>query len=662
MPYRQSGLSRTLPKDFTFHDLADPKTPTKPERELEVPPPPHHSSSYRLRRPRLDLFLGERDSMPFSSPDVPLPSIEFSRDLTEISSHSSLIPSTEPSSVGLLEVPPRQRLDFKTPPAQVIDTAVDGYRNWREESVTVPADPIIRPSSACSNVSDSSVSSSGSYLSRPSLGESCTSPESEIHDPFLSYPLKKHPVESPSKPAKQHGPPPNRWTGPRWTREMDNHLWNTYQMYLQDPTITPFKTMPGSLPPLGVSHRVAREARRTWSKVKFNPSRKRNHDALQQDDADDRQGFPWPGVRSGSSTPKASAVTQKPFWPRYDASTRKRLKQLCRRKFSIAPHYQRLLQSRSPSPFPELIPQFPSSGPSRRSSYSHPASFTRDLGVSLVSSSLPETIPEAVFGNELPRLGASEPSSSVVGERGGNALESWSGDNLLAAQGPPSVVPRLGSPFVYHTWGPDNSRRHLRPTAPTDLRGTVHVTGPVRRPALPDSFTNANKRRAIRPLEDDINPDGANLPLLGDLAEGNMNLNNRRVRIRNRGATLGGLSSRERLSQLFTPPSQSNSNNDQLLSASSSIRPPAEEIKRLGSPFRSDAWQPPRSPRHAPSRSDPAILSSLARIASRRQSTGNCVLPRDQTSTSSDQVEGSSDANTGPLPKNNLHTPVSQDW
>ena len=38
---------------------------------------------------------------------------------------------------------------------------------------------------------------------------------------------------------------------------MDNHLFNVYQMYLADPSVTPFKTVPGSIPPTGVCHRVA---------------------------------------------------------------------------------------------------------------------------------------------------------------------------------------------------------------------------------------------------------------------------------------------------------------------------------------------------------------------------------------------------------------------
>ncbi|KMP01078.1 hypothetical protein CIHG_01368 [Coccidioides immitis H538.4] len=620
MDHKQPALSRTLPKDFTFHAFDEPRTPTRPVKELEIPPPPHHSS-YRLRRPPLDILsnLGY-NAMPFCSPDVPLPSIEFSKEV-DTSSSSLDTNLTRHTSPGRLEVPPPQRRDPKTPEAQVREDIVGECRSWREESVTSGSDPIPRPSSACSNTSDSSVSSSGSFGSHPSFGGSCTSFESEIHDPFLahSFPDRKQPLESPSKPAIARNVSPQFPGGHRWTSEMDNHLWNAYQLYLQDPTITPFKTVPGSVPPLGVSHRVAREARRTWPRVKHGLAKKHGQDTSQELES---KADPTSEARSGSCTPKPGVVNSKPFWPRSDASTRKRLKQLCRRRFSIAPHYQRLLQSRSPSPFPELFIRSSSSSLSM-GSYGASNPFARDLGVSLVATSLPASIPAVTIENKHVNSEQTNWFNNVAEQP--LAMEPQTKSELqpprnLVDEGP-ATVPRLGSPFMYHTWGPDTSRRHLRPVPPANVPETIH--GPIgsrlRSSIPPEMITSAHKRRAMNQLDDEISPDRNAPPdLLPEPSKDEKkNPNYRRVRLRNRGATTSGLSSRERLNQLFTPPSHFGSNESKasaLPATSSQAEPRKEEIKRLGSPFNSDrcAGRSLQS-RHAPSRSEPFILARPTR-------------------------------------------------
>ncbi|EEP76232.1 predicted protein [Uncinocarpus reesii 1704] len=619
MHNKSPGLSRTLPKDFMFHAFDEPRTPARAPKELEVPPPPHHSS-YRLRRPRLDILSNlEHNTMPFCSPDVALPSIEFSQ---EADSSSDPLNSNLPghTSRGHLEVPPRQRCDPKTPEAQVRGDIVEESRSWREETIASRSDPIPRPSSACSNISDSSVSSHGSFGSHPSFGGSCTSPESEIQDPFLahSFPEQKQAFESPCKPTATRGLSLQLPRGSRWTSEMDNHLWNTYQIYLQDPTITPFKTVPGSVPPLGVSHRVAREARKTWPRVKHNLAKRQGRNMSQKTASDVEQAAE---ERSGSCTPTAGVVDSTPLWPRSNASTRKRLKQLCRRRYSIAPHYQRLLQSRSPSPFPEPFIRSSNSWYGTGSSEAGSNPFARDLGVSLVATSLPACISEATIENSNMNTDQANWFNNVAEHQPlatASQSQYFAHHSNLAAENP-VAIPRLGSPFMYHTWGPESSRR-MRPATPANIPETVHGTGPRLRSSIPpEMLTNAHKRRAMNQLEDEISPDRNAFPdiLQEPLQDGKKNPNYRRVRLRNRGATTSGLSSRERLNQLFTPPSLFGSNEGSTngpQSSSSVAEPPKEEIKRLGSPFNSDRCSN-RSlqPRHAPSRSEPFILTKPLR-------------------------------------------------
>ncbi|KAL2373414.1 hypothetical protein RJ035_008077 [Blastomyces gilchristii] len=698
MPYRQPGLSRTLPKDFTFYtgnEQARPRTPEQHTKELTMPPPPSHHSSCRFRRPRLTM---ENQRELFCSPDIPLPSIELSHDAS--ASVADIFDMAAPQLItdNALQVPPRGRVDPRTPPAQIRGTPVDERPCWTYGD----ADPIQRPSSACSNFSDSSAASSTSYISHPSMGESCTSPESEIQDPFLSYPITsdaKQEPETPSKPSNvQEKPGRIATTGPKWTAEMDNHLWNSYQIYLQDPRITPFKMVPGSVPPLGVSHRVAREARKAWFRSK---NRQKNggpstvtsasvpviHAEDVCGDGNKQRATDDSAIRSGSTTPTASTAAPKPTWPRSDSSTRRRLKELCKRKFSIAPHYQRLLQSRSPSPFMETFPESTARTPLQLGvSHRRAASFaTRDLGVSLVSSSLPTQVAELgppvndLVGNssendwfnnisgehELPPLSSqnrhSDPSSS---------LDHYYHSKTTRALSNP--IPRLGSPFMYHTWGPGSSRRRLRSVTPASQCETIHTASlKTRSPgARIDPLGNAHKRRALHQLEDELDSSGGSLqrpfPDLIRQPRYNDIIGQRRIRVRNRGVTTGAIGgSRGRLDQLFNPPApfsafsgtsstsiytatdtaaattvttgaregasdrqeaqkQDNNINHNISTIDHHLRL-GDDIKRLGSPFHSDPFtkyfnkrrhMPSHSPRHAPSLSDPFISTSFANMLS----------------------------------------------
>ncbi|KKY23006.1 hypothetical protein UCRPC4_g03011 [Phaeomoniella chlamydospora] len=388
-------------------------------------------------------------------------------------------------------------------------------------------------------------------------------------------------------------------------------------MYLQDPTITPFKTVPGSLPPLGVCHRVAREAKRTWPKA--------------SKDQEERFRFVSPfaqpvevsmtSPRSGSSTPTGAAP--KIFWPK-ESSTRRRLKELCKRKFSIAPHYQRLLQSRSPSPFLDSFIRRPAS----RSSTLPPtedttmAFATRDLGVSLMSTSASGPLAQlAVETHE--QMDSDDWFNDPITPQKSTPASSSLSQGHLEASGhllPPSTLPKLASPFTYNTWGPTRSRRSQRPAL--NQFDTIHATGPhLLSPARLDPFTNAHKRRAQNQLDQELSPGGSDIQdnlqkLFSPTSSGDVS--QRRVRLRNRGFTLGAADARERLDSLFTPPNDmSMTQFDEPSNKPAGLAPPAlDDAKRLGSPFELDSKKSFRShsrtPRHAASSSESFITKSFA--------------------------------------------------
>lgn len=403
---------------------------------------------------------------------------------------------------------------------------------------------------------------------------------------------------------------------------MDKHLWNVYQMYLQDPTITPFKTVPGSLPPLGVCSRVAREAKHTWPRASRNSDRLSERCELRNvfDDSYAVSSSPPERLygRSGSSTPTAVGDdVPKTLWPK-ESTTRKRLKELCKRKVSIAPHYQRLLQSRSPSPF---IDHFGRHCSSSRSSRQSSVSLTRDLNVSLVASGA--TGPLAQLAAEDSPVDASDEwFNTPVAVAPESATHTTSRGLGIDPATVGSSIPRLGSPFMYNTWGPVRSKKNSA-RASFNTFDTVHATGTrLLSPANVDPFSNAHKRRAQYQLEDELSPGGSSVRQ--DMQElvfsGNTEgkLSQRRVRLRNRGVTLGAVSSREGLNDLFNPVSQhAEPTGPSTINLGGSLAVPNnDDVKRLGSPFELDKDKSfrHRTPRHAPSMSDPFVSGPFSRI------------------------------------------------
>lgn len=632
-------MSTTLPRNFApmgLDGVDEPRTPDQTFAELPLPPPPHHST-LRVRRPRINMddFMGRNNALPaalFAS-DIPIPSIEVPKQ-TAMDRPIWHQRRTEPSpSEKLRATSYRNGLSPHTPPAQSKPTQEETEQIFWDRQ---------RSSSSCSTRSDSSFSSNSSFTSRPtSFGGSATSPECDLQDPFMSRSFNL----IPATPTKRSKSLTNATTTTsahsrfRWTVEMDNHLWNVYQMYLADPSITPFKAALGVIPPLGVCNRVARVARRTWSKATKVPRQMVKRHSF-RDVMDDMYA-----VRE--KTPKLPSSTESPGdTPQHGFSvgsksqfpdknvTRRRFKELCRQKFSITPHYQRLRESRSPSPFTDQFSLHSSKsrtsrGASRQSTTSYT---TRDLGISLVASGATGPLAQLVTGDSPPMqsddwfntpvASSSQTNSSPPAGLGIN------NDSLA----PASSVPRLASPFTYNTWdGPARPRRN--PLPDISHYDTISATGQrLLSPVRLDPFSNAHKRRAQHQLEDELSPGGSDIRNQNTRQElvftGAGDISQRRIRLRSRGATLGAsLDSRDRLNRLFSPPlpQLDTSTIDAAPPLSGLVAPEQDDRhKRLGSPFELEANKRSnrtKSPRHISCLSDPFVSNPFA-STSNTQSIG----------------------------------------
>jgi len=674
---RKPQISITLPRNFAPLGLDgsdEPKTPDQTFAELKLPPPPHHST-LRIRRPRVNMenFQSRNNALPatlFAS-DIPIPSsgqpmrTEFSLPSTVFDADTPLA-SVEPPSSPLrpsyhhsisepifsdrLLLPAQKELPPRTPPTQTKITPEYKHHAWGMH----------RAASVCSVRSDSSVSSCGTFTTRPtSFDGSATSPDLDGQDPFSPSKVNIIPDTPSRKSKKVRLNSILARDNTRWTIEMDNHLFNVYQLYLADPTVTPFKTVPGSIPPTGVCHRVARRAKETWPRASLIPTpiikRYKMRSVFdKRTTARDRTPEPNDFLRTDANDARGT-------WPS-ESATRRRLKQLCKEKFTISAHYQRLRESRSPSPFHE---QFVRRTPSRatRSVSCQPEDEsvtygTRELGISLVASGATAPLAQLVTGDS-PFLDQKSEEWFNTPMENKAQLQPPSGLGIATDPtklAPAATNPRLASPFNYSTWnGRSNKSTHRRQVSQNQWN-TMHATGSrLLSPFRPetDMSLNANKRRAQHNLEDELSPSGSNIgnrkldveipssslfdkkdPAQDLFFSGAGDINQRRIRMRNRGATLGAVSNQERIERLFTPPIIQTPTPDNgsgippvpslppsltsfAATSASSSHLHAPEIdpmqRRLGSPFEMDSNKRSyrsKPSRHVPSLSDPFISTS----------------------------------------------------
>ncbi|KAL9600738.1 MAG: hypothetical protein Q9219_002979 [cf. Caloplaca sp. 3 TL-2023] len=631
MPRDRPQLSITLPRNFTFHytEGEEPKTPEREEpTPTTVPSPPHAYRVKRRVRPSIQTSTRTQARLTEQLHNAPVPTIETPatmgpeplRPVPQRLSVETTDGYLAPSAVRPFMTVPRPR----TPTMQRVQ--LSEYMRATPPPRNI-GDSIIRPLSRCSITSDSSDESSGSLTSYPSLGGSCTSPESDAPDPFVLPPMQKSTLGL--KPDflamtqnSQGIPKAPKQASVNWTSEMDKHLWSTYTQYIQDPTVTPFKTLPGSAPPLGVCHRVARLARRTW----------RGAGQILRSPFSEQASTTTSGC-TGSGPPKTNGIAMQSAsaWPKSSSSTRRRLRFLVKRKPTIAPHYQRLL--RSPSPYS-------SSSQARSAQASSPlcqeqtAFDTRDIQFSLTTSTAATMQPDGP-------LAQLSQGSSV--RRQQQQLDQYNDPPVPWASPPaaPSSDPnfesqphgsaaepcRLGSPFAgSRTWGPSRSKQHVRPMTPRAQSSQQATTmGPALKSPVRFSsrnpYSSINKRRAQHQLEEELSPGGSDKRnLIEELFGGHPEGRHRRVR--SRGFSLGDVHGNTRLESLFKQqsPEQQSPHPPSESSTAGGLQPPqaGEPIQRLGSPFSlsGSGSMPARRPsRHLASSSlsafDPGNFASI---------------------------------------------------
>ncbi|KAI9789073.1 MAG: hypothetical protein M1833_002771 [Piccolia ochrophora] len=627
MPPIRPKLSITLPRNFTFH-YTDGQEPKSPETVEEAPTrPPSPPRPYRLRaRRRPAIPVGQSINTATASSllqDIPIPTIETTNLHTrDFPAMNRTAPIPTPVEGFLAPIPTRRRI-FASRTSSGRDVtplpALDTERsNWGPEREISPEDSISRPLSACSISSNSSGSSSATSASIPSTGGSCTSPESDASDPFVyirNNEKGKQLLETTALGVVSPNSRTHPLKRPQWTEEMDKHLWTTYLLYLQDPTVTPFRVNPGGVPPLGVCHRVAREAKRTWRGSRASLLTKSNSTSTLTDthgsqvlrDVNDEAHAVR--VESAASTDKDSGSvtptgpeTQKVLlkWPRSESATRRRLRGLCKRKNGPSASQRPRLQSRSPTPFQRSGPRLASPF----GGFDEPRFATQDMSLSLSMS----TSSTMRHDSALARLAHENVDSQHVNDewfgqplghpsgRSGPPLHSGLGIDGLNTR---NTFPRLGSPFAGKSRPTTLQSSHLRPPSPPRTQSdSTAMVGPTLHSPLelkaPIAFSSL-KRRAVHQLEEELSPGGTDIrgSIFQDLFGAPADSSHRRVR--SRGFSLGDVSEGSRVSTLITPPTIYDPMNSSEFADVQSFdgpdqgkaTPPSlfDRSQRLGSPF-----------------------------------------------------------------------------
>jgi hypothetical protein len=386
----------------------------------------------------------------------------------------------------------------------------------------------------------------------------------------------------------------------KWTPEMDQHLENTYIMYLRDPRVTPFKTLPGVPPPLGVCSRVANKAKRTWNPHK--QSTPSPLDAILESEPTQREGSP-DTIRPETSASKD--LKQQPQWPRSDAATRRRLRRLVKGKPALSAHYQRLLRTRSPSPFTS------STAPGRSSEPPSAPFAGRDMKMSLITSTSSSMQPEGPLAQLA--SDASAPSSEAqrqesqrtsrpadwfarIGRSHAHQKSLSLQSGLSLENEPHQPITTLASPFDDTT-----TRSHLlNSMSTTKSLGRSEFNGKnVKVPSLDSPIEMMGAPTLPRSLKRRFKSDEEKprRPVLQDVF--GPSTEDSGV-VRNRGFSVGAVRAADNLTKIFEPPASSSSSpaDSEMTEAPpadmshlgpigcrSAPRRLAEPVPRLGSPF-----------------------------------------------------------------------------
>lgn len=567
MFYQHSNGSSTLPRGFRFHHEEGDR-PTTPEPlvpdEPEQPSPPR-PTRLRVRRRNASSFQAPTEQFLASvaAADVPIPTIEVPQIDTHITEDSEM-PDRENLSITTSGLLAPQAQDFrilsppKTPmPTFSFEEGCTQRPDW-SMGTSSPDDYFKRPASSLSNASDCSDDSfySGSRVSRPSDDGSCTSPESECADPFTFPSISKGKGKAiyRDQPADQVTTLNEKIRSKTrkdalWTKAMSAHLWSTYMLYLQDPTVTPFRIGASAIPPQGIIHRVAREAKKSWKGPKFAST------VLRRSTTRPSSSRAGSLDKSGSNTPTGEHSKVYAPWPHTSAATRNHLRDLCKSKDTTSVQRHHHLQSRSPTPFTKSYRQIRSEEPARLSTFN-----TKDIVLSLATSTAESMQPDGPLAKLAKEESTDTPTMSVF-----PPLEDFKPLGFSESSGLGISLEeegkrnrRLGSPFIARTYGPSSSKNLSLDGRPSPPRTQSDAQQPFLRSPLqfePRSLNGTMKRRAQHDLEEELSPNGAVLrpsildeQLFGTALQGNQR------RVRSRGFSLGDEVFADRVPALFQRP------------------------------------------------------------------------------------------------------------
>ncbi|KAK0392573.1 hypothetical protein NLU13_2068 [Sarocladium strictum] len=416
-----------------LRNLQGPKTP-EPLSDGQGCPSSPPRPRFRLKRrnaPHLHAptqqFLAS-----VAAADIPIPSIEEPHVVDEemVDMVYPVIPSLHDiESMEFMDNSLRGRTFSapKTPaPGAVPSLSPKRYPDWSIGSTasdleSSPECESSRPSTARSTQTSASLFSRYSVTSEE-LSQ-CVSPEMERPEPLAASPILG-PGDKTLRPIYRT----SRSRKAPWTKQMSQHLWFTYMMYLQDPKVTPFRANKSGIPPPGVCSRVAREAKRSW---KGSKSQKANV------------------AMSGSNTPTGDGATAFMQWPHTCAATRAHLRELCKLNASST-GLSRQFFAHSPTPFGRTTTA--TRFLNRRSNNARsPSVFSgKDMAVSLTVS----TADSMQLQGPLAQLTSSQ--DDITPDPSMTPIQSIQVPPA-APQTPPPVMRRLGSPFAARSYGPSSS-------------------------------------------------------------------------------------------------------------------------------------------------------------------------------------------------------------
>ncbi|ORY62274.1 uncharacterized protein BCR38DRAFT_316932, partial [Pseudomassariella vexata] len=451
-----------------------PRTPepSAPGDEAQQPSAPR--PRLRLKRRNVSTHLNAPTQQFLASvaaADVPIPSVEEPSIADE--DMIDTFPEIHLQDYDGMDMYQHLRArHFSPPKTPAVDLgsslSTTKYPNWSIDSwsdsdmESSPEYESSRPSTAFSTQTSASLFSQYSHASDDG---DCASPELNGGD-FFKPDFRND---------EEHIPREKTRRAP-WTKAMNTHLWSTYLLYLQDPRVTPVRLGKSCIPPDGVCARVAREAKRSWKGAKA----------------------PTAGNKSGSCTP--TAESSKPFvqWPHTCAATRAHLRELCKLKAS-SKSGRSAYMSQSPTPFNNAAHR----RWNRRSTPARsPSVFSaQGMAMSLTLSTSEVMQPQG----PLAQLSRSQPDPPPFPDLSPLAPDSETDASTLEDLSS-SECPRLGSPFLAHSYGPSSSsslaagismRRHSHTVGPRKLlKSPVRLTR-----SRSGTHSGTQKRRSIKGLE-----------------------------------------------------------------------------------------------------------------------------------------------------------------